>query len=159
MTEKDPWFVQERAGAFVYLLLTKRHDVVVTPQAGMVLDLLAEVRKGKKTTLRFFGVEIVADIDLPTPETATLRMLSQRSDATLPVSVFAVGVRKPEGIYCWSVEPVIRDGRATLERVDRPAWHALDEAGVDQLIGQVAAWYEALGGSGAAPRAGQPARA
>jgi hypothetical protein len=152
MTKQDPWFIEERAVAFASLMLTKHNDAIVRAHADadMAIDLLVEVLKEGKSTLRFFGVQLVACMDLPNIESADERVLSHlprdSSETTLPLCVFVIGVRKPEGIYRWIVEPVIDDGQALLHRDIAPNWQALDETGVAQLIGQVNAWYDALNG-------------
>src|SRR5881296_3422800 len=104
MTKQDPWFIEERAFAFASLVLTKRNDVVVRAHAGAdrAIDLLVEVLKDGKSTLRFFGVQLVAYLDLPNIQEGDARVLSHLprdpSEARLPLCVFVIGVRKPEGI-------------------------------------------------------------
>jgi hypothetical protein len=152
MIKQEPWFIQERAVAFASLLLTKRKDGIVRAQTGTDtgIALLVEVVKDGKSALRFFGVQLVGSLDLPDVQGADGRALThlpgEPSDATLPVCVFVIGVRKPEGLYRWVVEPVVADGRALLRRDGQPGWHVLDEAGVGRLIGRVEAWYDALQG-------------
>jgi hypothetical protein len=152
MTKQDPWFVEERALAFASLVLTRRNDVAVRPYAGrdMTINLLAEVLKDGKSSMRFFGAQVVGFMDLPTTRNADERVLSHLGsdpfEAALPLCVFVIGVRKPEGIYRWTVEPVVDDGRALLQRDAEVDWQTLDEAGAARLIGQVNAWYDALGG-------------
>jgi hypothetical protein len=161
MSKQDPWFFRERAVAFASLRLTDRANVIVRAQADadMGIDLLVEVLKGRKSTLRFFGVQIVACMDLPDKPDSDERLLSRQSkhptEASFPICLFVIGVRKPEGIYRWSVEPVIEEGRPVLRRwpVSRrevnASWHPLDEVGGARLIDQVNAWYDALNGDSA----------
>jgi len=159
MTKQAPWFIEERAFAFASLVLTKRNDVKVQPHAGRdpAIDLLVEVLKDGKPTVRFFGVQLVPCMDLTTIQTADERVRSHPGgdplEASLPLCVLVIGVRKPEGIYRWSVEPVVEDGRALLHRNEESNWQTLDEAGAARLLGQVTAWYDALnGGSNPKPR-------
>src|SRR5207249_6877005 len=118
MTKQEPWFIEERASAFVKLVLTE-HDV--RPHAGrdIAIDLLVEILKDGKSTMRFFGAQIVGYLDLPTIQNADERVLSHLGrdsfEASLPLCVFVVGVRKPEALYRWVVEPVVADGRAILQ--------------------------------------------
>jgi hypothetical protein len=165
MTKQDPWFLEERVFAFASLLLTNRHDAIVRARAGsdMAVDLLVEILKNGASTLRFLGVQIVEYMDLPTIEDADEGVRSRLSEhpleAKVPVCVFVIGVRKPEGIYRWVVEPVIDGGRAVLRRDTNGTWQPLDEAGAARLLDQVNAWYDALNG-GPAPKArGRHARA
>src|SRR5260370_925311 len=105
MTKQDPWFIEERAFAFASLVLTKRNDVAVRPYAGrdIAIDLLVEVLKAGKSTMRFFGVQLVAYLDLPTIQNTDERILSHLGrdpfEGGLPLCVFVIGVRKPEGLY------------------------------------------------------------
>lgn len=57
MTRQDPWFIEERALRHAFLVLTKNDAVKVTPHDGqdMGIDLLAEILKRGKPTLRFFS--------------------------------------------------------------------------------------------------------
>jgi hypothetical protein len=167
MSNQDPWFFEVRAEAFVSLVLTKCNDVKILPYAGhdMGIDLLIDVLKNGKSSKRFFGAQLVPYMDLPSIHSADERVLGHtrnalRSDsfeAELPICAFVIGVRKPEGIYRWSVEPVVEDGQAVLRpcpvsrRDVEKSWQTLDDAGAARLIGQVNAWYDARNG-GSAPR-------
>jgi hypothetical protein len=149
MPKQAPWFIEERAFAFVSLVLTKRNDLIVRHHGGrdIAIDLLVEVLKDGKSTLRFFGVQMVGYIDLPDIKDADQKVLSHLGrdpfEAVLPICVFVVGVRKPEGIYRWIVEPIVSDGQALLNRDVEPNWQDLDQKGADRLIAQVNAWYDA----------------
>ncbi len=164
MANQGPWFLQERAVAFASLVLTKQNDVVVRPEAGpgMAVDLLVEILEEGKSTLRFFGVQLVSSIDLPDIHNAIERILSPLGrdtvEAMLPICVFAIGVRKPEGIYRWIVEPIVDDGRPLLHRNVGENWQTLDAAGAVHLIGQVKAWYQALNGGAAQKQRGRHAK-
>jgi hypothetical protein len=164
MTKQDPWFLEERAVAFSSLLLTTRDDVRVQPHPGgdRPLELLAEILREGKPTLRFFGVKLVPFLDLPEIPEAEDRvrsLLGRNSlDAALPLCVFVIGVRKPEGIHRWIVEPVVEDGRALLQRNGEPNWQVLDEATAARLIDQVNDWYDALNGESPPKRRVRSAR-
>src|SRR5262245_38279170 len=139
MTKQEPWFIDERAFAFASLVLTKGHDVTVRPYAGhdMGIDLLAEILKDGKSALRFFGAQLVGYLDLPTIPNADERVLSHLGrdpfEAGLPLCVFVIGVRKPEGLYRWVVEPIVDRGRARLrphvftQREVQEKWQPLDD--------------------------------
>jgi hypothetical protein len=150
MTKQDPWFFRERAVAFASLALTRHKDVKVQPSAGADtgMDLLVEILKDGKPTLRFFGVQLVSCLDLPPVGEADEQLQSHRSGdpshTALPICAFVIGVRKPEGIYRWIAEPVVTDGRALLHRDSEGSWQALDESGVAHLLRQVNTWADAL---------------
>jgi hypothetical protein len=153
MTQEDPWFFEERAVAFASLVLTKRRDVLVGPHAGTdpAVDLLVAIRTaGHSTRRRLFGVRMVEYMDLPNIRDVDERVAAHFSgnhcEVRFPVCVFAIGVRKPEGIYRWVVEPVVEDGRALLRRDVEANWQSRDEPGAARLIDRVNAWYDALHG-------------
>jgi hypothetical protein len=133
-------------------MLTERDNVSVRSHANgdTGIELLAEILQGGKSTLRFFGVRIVALMDLPEIQNVDEQVRSHPGkepvDASIPVCVFVVGVRKPEGVWRWLVEPVVQDGRALLRRDTEATWQTLNEAGAALLIDQVNAWYDALKG-------------
>jgi hypothetical protein len=165
MPTQEPWFLEERAFAFASLVLTKRREVKVQPYAGrdMAIDLLVEILKDGRPTLRFFGAQVVPYMDLPSAQNADDRVLSHLGrdpfESGLPLCVFVIGVRKPEGIFRWTVEPVVEDGRPFLRRDVGVRWEALDEAGAGRLIDQVNAYYDALNGGPAPPGRARPSKA
>jgi hypothetical protein len=159
MTKEDPWFFEERAIAFASLLLTKRRDVLVRPHAGTDrgVDLLVEIpTAGNSAQRRFFGVQMVEYLDLPDVRDVDERVAPAFSgdhcEVRFPLCIFAIGVRKPEGIYRWVVEPAVEDGKALLRRDAETNWHTLDEPGAARLIDRVNAWYDALSGPSRRPR-------
>ena len=167
MMKQEPWFIEERAFAFASLVLTKGNDVAVRPYAGrdIAIDLLVEILKGGKSTTRFFGAQMVAYLDLPTIQNAGEGVLSHLGrdpfEAGLPLCVFVIGVRKPEGLYRWVVEPVVDNGRAILQprvltqRDLQAKWQTLDDAGAGRLIAQVNAYYDALNACSSAKPGGR----
>jgi hypothetical protein len=158
MTKAEPWFFEMRAEAFVSLMLTKHNDVKVVPDAGPLhdagLDLRVEVLKAGKAISRFFYAQLIAYMDLPDMQSVESGVMShgltlKRNpvEECVPICVFVIGVRTPEGIYRWSIEPVVADGQASLRECREANWQALDEEGADRLIGQVNAWYDARDGN------------
>jgi hypothetical protein len=164
MTKQEPWFIAERSRWFASLVLTKCNDVKIRPDVGddKAINLLVEILKGGKPTLRFFAVQIIPHVDLPSIKDADEQVLAHLGrnslEAALPLCVFVIGVRKPEGIFRWVVQPVVEDGRALLHRDREAAWQTLDEAGATHLIGQVNAWYDALHGASTRQPRGRPAK-
>jgi hypothetical protein len=163
MKKPEPWFIEERALAFASLVLTRGHEVAVRPYAGrdLAIDLLVEILNNGKSTMRFLGAQLVGYLDLPALRNADERVLSHLGrdplEAGLPLCAFVIGVRKPEGLYRWVVEPVVADGRAILQphvhmQPDAQAtWQTLDDAGAGRLIAQVNAYYDALN-AGSSPK-------
>jgi len=154
MAKQEPWFIGERAEAFAKLVLSKHSDVKFYLGPDMAITLLVHILKDGKPTRRFFGVQVIGYLDdLPDLKDAGEKVLAHlRRDpfeAELPICVFVIGVRKPEGIYSWVVEPVVEDGQPVLHKRSispqdmESIWQTLDEEGVARLIGQVNAWYAA----------------
>jgi hypothetical protein len=150
MSEKQPWYVEERALALASLCLTDRKDVVVQPtvhgEAG--IDLLAEVLKDGAKTGRFFGVQVAGQIDLPALEAINhdlqLGPRKPHSEFTIPLCAFLFDVRSNQGYYRWSVEPILGSGNPKLHLHANKAWARLDERAINAIVDQVAAWYDAL---------------
>lgn len=68
MIRTDPWYVSDRSRAIVFLLLTKRKDLHLlqkSADSSGEIDILVEVRQGKKETLRLFGVQVNGCYSLP----------------------------------------------------------------------------------------------
>lgn len=159
MTTQAPWFLGERALAYVSLVLTKRNEVVLRTNGGSntPTNLLVEILQDGKETMRFFGVRMDAVLDLPTNPKAVEGLFSHSEnrpfDAGIPFAECRIGVRKPEGIYRWLVEPVIEEGRALLRYHEAGNWQTLDDEVAAEMIDRVNAWYDVLnGGSSSKPR-------
>lgn len=151
MSKENPWFFDERAVAFAMVVLTKHDNVKARRYAGrdMNIHLLCEILKDGKSTepeKRYFGVQLIPYMDVPSPlERPVFSHLGRDSfEAGLPICAFVIGIRKPEGIFRWVVEPIIEDGKPTLHRDAETDWQPLDEEGVTRLIGQVNAWYDTI---------------
>src|SRR5436309_1321815 len=147
MPKQEPWFIKERAAAFASLLLTKRKDVLLRARSDdLPVDLLVEILKAGKQTLRLFGVQLVGCLDLPAaPDTereVREHLPTDRPEIALPVCLFLIDVRNLQGLYRWLVEPAVEEG-ARLNGTGEPTWRPLDDAGVADLIGQVNEWYDA----------------
>jgi len=158
MTQQQPWFIDERAFAFASLVLTQGNDVAVRPFAGrdISIDLLAEVLKDGKSTARFFGAQVIGYLDLPSLARVDERVHSHLGrdpfEAGLPLCAFVIGVRIPEGIFRWVIEPIVDGGRARLQahvltqREAQASWQALDDGAVVRIVEQVNAYYDTLNG-------------
>src|SRR5690606_10814895 len=70
-----------------------------------------EILKEGEASGRFFCVQLANCMDLPSIQDADKFVLTHTGkdpfDLELPICVFVIGVRKPEGIYLWVIEPVI----------------------------------------------------
>jgi hypothetical protein len=151
MTEQEPWFVQERAVAFASLILTEQDNVSVRHQDGSeAMDLLAEVRLYGKSTLRFFGVKLLAAVNLADAKAMALPPKAMEG-VTLPVCIFVIGAAEPEGVWAWALEPVVEEAGAALRLCVLGDWQPLGRDTAAQVVKRVNAYYDALAGK-------QPAR-
>ncbi len=150
MSEKEPWYIAERATALASLLLTSRKDVAIrerTPaEAG--IDLLAEVLKGRASAGRFFGVRVLGRSEPPRtngtdlgPPSVRLKLLTE---PTLPLCAFVLDVRGNRGVYRWVAEPTVEGGEPRLIVRDDDGWAELDERAISDITDRVSAWYDAL---------------
>jgi hypothetical protein len=161
MKKQYPWFFMERACAFASLMLTTDHKVKVQRHTGrdVAINLLVEILKRGKSTLRFFGVQVIPYMDLPYIQNADEKVFFHRNrdkfEGGIPVCAFVIGVRNPEGIYRWVVEPLVDNNGARLNSDVDAYWQPLDEATATRLISQVNAWYDALNGNGTQKRRGR----
>jgi hypothetical protein len=150
VSEKQPWYVAERALALASLLLTSRSDVVLHRVSGdeSDLDVLAEVLKDHVRAGRFFGVYVDGRLELPTGEAIDQDPRSARrkqlSEFTIPVCRFCLDVRRNQGLYHWLVEPRVAEHAPKLQVTGDRKWSILDERAVARIVERVAAWYDAL---------------
>ncbi len=152
MNDKQPWFVEERATALASLLLTSRKDVLVhvphSAESAGRIDLLAEVLKDKAAVGRFFCVEVIGRVDLPSIQeirrTVRLGRKKHQCEYTSPFCVFLFDVRTNHGFYRWLAEPVVVGDEPTLNEQPDGQWLPLNEKVASELVDLVSAWYDAL---------------
>jgi hypothetical protein len=131
--KQDPWFFEQRALAFAKVVLTKHHDVRPLAGTDWGLDLVFEIPANGGSRRRLFGVRIVSFMDLPDTsdidEQARSRRARNPAIIEFPICDLVIGVRKPEGMYRWDIEPVVDEGRALLSLNRDADWQPLDDGG------------------------------
>jgi hypothetical protein len=170
MAATEPWFVAERAEALAVVYLTHRDDVEVIPVSPAAshpgYDLLVQLRHSDAATRPSFGI-VVKGARSPRHVTGGTRPASfpvaytarELTPNTLPVCLFLFTVDDELGYYRWLQQPQLdNQGQAMLryslpsadQRIDQPdrtilntAVALLDNQVIEQLIAQVAQWYEA----------------
>jgi hypothetical protein len=150
MPKSDPWFVSERAYAIAALLLTSRNDLIVRQQYGNDgrVDMLVEVLKNKKHTMRVFGVQLKGFVSLPDLNTADKWFVSSseknRTEYSLPLCACLIDVKKKDTYFRWIVEPQVTEGEPHLIRPDAAEWKSLTEKNLDEIVTPVNEWYDAI---------------
>jgi hypothetical protein len=169
MAAAEPWFVAERAEALAVVYLTRRDDVEVIPVSPAAshpgYDLLIQLRQGDPATRPSFGI-IVKGTRSQRHSNRGTRPASfpiaykagELAPNTIPVCLFVFTVDDELGYYRWLQQPRITNEQATLrnnlpsadQRSDQPdriilntAVAPLDNQAIEQMIAQVAQWYEA----------------
>ena len=144
----QPWFVVERSEALAGLLLTARPNVHVRgPRKGGGVDFLVEIDADDPPVTRIFLVEVKGTMSPDRGEWERLVVPLYRPDraaGSLPACVFVINVRDDRAGYAWLTEPIVQAQGASLKRHDHPTFQPLDAAAVDEIVGRVTAWYDAL---------------
>jgi len=144
-------FVGQRAKALALIHLTRRDDVVISNlELDLGVDLVVHLIRKDSRARRTFGVVVKGTSDwIATDEQATKKLNSLKNppkagDIGMPVCVFFFSVQSNDGYYDWKVEPVLDEGRAKL--VPRTTFHCkkLNAGAMDEIIGAVDKWHEAL---------------
>lgn len=149
-TEKTPWFVAERSAALAGLLLTARPEAHVRGERKHDdgADFFVEVNAGEDSSTRMLLVLARGTLS-PEPQ-EWVRNVNALFHAdggklySLPACVFVSNVRDNRTVYAWLAEPLVGEKGATLKVHFQAAFRDLDAAAVDEIIGRVAAWYDAL---------------
>jgi hypothetical protein len=150
MSEKQPWYVGERATALASFLLTSRKDVAIRQltKDDTRIDILAEVLKDGAKAGRFFGVRVAGRSELPRGNGADRnpgpRRREHLAEPTLPLCAFVFDVRSGRGLYRWVVEPTVEGGEPRLNRYDASAWAELNEEAINLIVDLIIRWYDAL---------------
>ena len=168
MAAAEPWFIAERAEALAVVYLTRRHDVEVIPVSSAAshpgYDLLVQLRQGDAATRPSFRI-VVKGARSPRHSNRGTGPASfpiaykagELAPNTIPICLFVFTVDDELGYYRWLQQPRITKGQATLRNnlpptdqlFDQPdriilntAVAPLDNQAIQQLIAQVAQWYE-----------------
>jgi hypothetical protein len=151
-TAQQTRLIAERVRALATILLTRREDVSiheVTEDFG--LDLIATINHEEKPGLRQFGVELRGVWAKVTAEHAnavlkpSMQQILRYGPFPFPVALFFYTMENGEGWYTWVSEPHISsDGSFELRLHGEASCRPLDDEAVDEMVGQVDAWYDAF---------------
>ena len=113
MTDKEPWYFEERAEQFAVMLLTRLEGVQVSRMAGDTgVDLLVTIDT-EHSAGRLFGVEVKATNKMSSlvnsngilKRDLATRLEKVTKDYTFPVGVFIVEVVSDAARFGWILKP------------------------------------------------------
>ncbi len=149
--ETQGWFIAERTRSLALVSLTRRGDLAVmnaAPDTG--LQLVASVTKEKGPAVRQFGVRLLgakgptADVDRGKAIRVAIQPLLRAGPFPYPVVLLHFTMEGDEGHYAWVWEPAVEDGAPRLLANEAPPSHEFGRAALDEIVGRVDAWYDAL---------------
>jgi len=133
--------------------LTRRDDLIVTPAGkdGGLDYLVSLTWKNEKPSLRQFGVILRAARKPANEEQLNkllrpiMQSLQRVGEFPYPVCLFYFTMEDNQGYYTWVAEPVLTDdGKPQLQNHAAASCHKLDGPGLDRIVSQVSAWYDAF---------------
>jgi len=145
-------FLAERAEYLAIMLLTRHPDVSVSrPSQDYGIDLLVNAKSSERSA-ELFGVEVKGYIDVERAllsgrnkvrATIAAALRKQVEHATFPVGALIFDNRTDEGYFGWILEPYT-NGVANPELALRSSINvaALDQKRLNEIVGQVHAWYD-----------------
>ncbi|MDQ2688370.1 MAG: DUF4365 domain-containing protein [Armatimonadota bacterium] len=148
MSDKEPWYMGERAQNLAILALTDHSDVSVIPRsdANIGVSILANIRESGESVGRLFGVDVRAMLS------GDLRALNlsldknsqlHYRDVPFPVCLFLFTVDNGWGYWGWIHQPAFgADGTPLLLRNEGIALKELDSAEVNNIVHAVTHWYD-----------------
>jgi hypothetical protein len=155
--------IETRGRAMLTVAFTSRDDLLLQEMPeGFGFDFAARISREGSDSTRLFAVDLKAELKAPESGLIELpaRLIPAHKDTPFPVCLCYFLMHGDKGYYLWLVKPAFdQDGRAVLvpgvvaveeERDGRRVipvplsdFTELDEAGLDGLVGQVNAWYDA----------------
>lgn len=141
------WFIGERSEALAGLLLTSRKDLCVRSESQRDdgTDFLVAVNDDECVSTKLFVVQVKGELSSDRQQWAeNVKQLYRAGNHYLPACVFVINVRNNDAAYAWLAEPQVNGSAAKLNFFDRPDFHPLDEAAVDEIVLRVRGWYDAM---------------
>lgn len=143
------WFIAQRSEALASLILTGRPDLNVRTEKEEEdgVDFLVGLQESHDVpTTKHFVVQVKGTLssDVRDWVQRVSKLYGRGRAIFLPACVFIVNVRSNDVAYAWLAEPRVETGSATLNYLDHPDFHVLDEAAVDKIVNEVQAWYAAM---------------
>jgi hypothetical protein len=150
-TVEKTWFIEERAKALAFVLLTRRDDLIVTETKEKTgLDFLVNIRRENDQGERRFGILLRATMTPVTIETAnsqlklTMRGVERLGPFNYPVCVFYFTVKDNQGYFTWAYEPIVNQEGFKLKYHKEAHCTKLDDQVLDGLVSSVNTWYDSF---------------
>lgn len=153
MSTEQAWYIGQRAESLTILYLTRRDDLIVTPQPSCYgLSFLVEISKSASRSGRIFGIQIEATVnntklfendhkifeikqDLPSTDSI--------SELPFPVCLFFWTLNNDEAYYKWILEPVIEtQNYPRLLFNQSQVFKRLNNEKIEKIVSTVNNWYD-----------------
>lgn len=153
MTKEQAWYIGQRAESLTVVYLTRRSDLIVTPQPSCYsLSFLVEISKSGSRSGRIFGIQIEATVnntkvfendnkifeikqDLPSTDSI--------SELPFPVCLFFWTLNNDEAYYKWVLEPVIEtQNYPRLLFNQNQIFKGLNNEEIEKIVSTVNNWYD-----------------
>lgn len=153
MTTEQAWYIGQRAESLTVVYLTRRDDLIVTPQPSCYgLSFLVEISKSGSRSGRIFGIQIEATVnntkvfenhnkifeikqDLPSTDSI--------SELPFPVCLFFWTLNNDEAYYKWILEPVIEtQNYPRLLFNQSQVFKRLNNEEIEKIVSTVNNWYD-----------------
>ena len=144
-------FLGERVRALATIVLTRRGDLsVVETKKDTGLDFHVYIDREDKPMRLMFGVLLRG---VPSPVTIehankvlgpTMGQFQGMRKFTYPVCLFFFTLREDQAFFSWLAEPVVKGGVPKLVHHAQANCVELTNARLDQVVGEIVAWYDAV---------------
>lgn len=153
MTTEQAWYIGQRAESLTVVYLTRRSDLIVTPQPKAYgLSFLVEISKSDSRSGRIFGIQIEATVnnakvienenktfeikqDLPSTDSI--------SELPFPVCLLFWTFNNDQAYYKWVLEPVIEtQSYPRLLFNQSQVFKRLNNEEIEKIVFTVNNWYD-----------------
>jgi Domain of unknown function (DUF4365) len=153
VTTEQAWYIGQRAESLTVVYLTRRSDLIVTPQPKAYgLSFLVEISKLGSRSGRIFGIQIEATVnnakaiendnksfeikqDLPSTDSI--------SELPFPVCLLFWTLNNDQAYYKWVLEPVIEtQNNPKLLFNQSQVFQKLTNKEINKIVSTVNNWYD-----------------
>lgn len=153
MTTEQAWYIGQRAESLTVVYLTRRSDLIVTPQPkGYGLSFLVEISKLGSHSGRIFGIQIQATVNntiVIENENKTLEIKQDLpstdliSELPFPVCLFFWTLNNDQAYYKWVLEPIIETPNyPRLLFNQNQVFKRLSNEEIEKIVSIVNNWYD-----------------
>jgi Domain of unknown function (DUF4365) len=152
VTTEQAWYIEQRAESLTVVYLTRRNDLIVTPQPkGYGLDFLVAINQEGSYSGRIFGIQVKATVTTPkliehdSDIVIKLNLSSINSVAELPfpVCLFFFTFNNDQAYYKWILEPVTEaQNNLKLQFNQSQVFKKLTNEEIEKIVSAVNNWYD-----------------